>query len=565
MATIGFFGTHFVGAVLYTVESTLRNDLYITGLKQNGEKKYLISKSMIEDVWKRICIRLRSFISTYAGFQLTSKYAAHFWKVFLEGKGTFTAGRMELLMIALPFVLRDLIRPELTLIERAIASGDIIRDAGNRVPVPADPCPGMIKALALFLDWYYLARQSLFPMAQVPELQRKYRAMKQAVKLVFPSKSGQQHGWKFPKMHSPTHKGSEILSHGSTPYTDTQIFEAGHKPNVKSLSGISNGKDQFRIVAQFHARSSTLAQLKDATNRHTQRLLRDRSVEDSESSSSDADYAHDENDDLLTDEHTSRPCEMAAKLPLLEMSYDLRAIHREPFSLGPEGRGLQRLVLAACNPQVAASVRGRDNAAAAAKYIKYAQQFPSLKFLPIQLGHFAYEYLGRRLGLDVLPEKERDIDGVLNTYLVRDSDKCDIFTFGGIALRSDAFQGTVRVRARPLDTFHGTNPQVKACKRLVCFPCLSELCFAQDAVLAIPGRPEWPRSAESFDGTNESHREQMWVCRVALFFRCSFLKPGSNAPIVCELALVNRLRKFTVPEARKHPDCLAHICQRADT
>jgi hypothetical protein len=169
------------------------------------------------------------------------------------------------------------------------------------------------------------------------------------------------------------------------------------------------------------------------------------------------------------------------------------------------------------------------------------------------------------LGLDVLPEKERNIDGVLNTYLVRDSDKCDIFTFGGVALRSDAFKGTVRVRARPLDTFHGTNPQVKACKRLVCFPCLSELCFAQDAVVAIPGRPEWPRSAESFDGTDESHREQMWVCRVALFFRCSCLKPGSNAPIECQLALVNRLCKFTVPEARKHPDFLAHICQPANT
>ena len=140
MATIGFFGTHFVGSVLYTVQSTLRNDLYITGLNKKGERKYLVSMSMIEDVWKRICIRLRLFISTYAGFQLTAKYAAHFWKVFLEGKGTFTAGRMELLMIALPFVLRDLIRPELALIERAIASGEIIRDAasGNRVPLPAD-------------------------------------------------------------------------------------------------------------------------------------------------------------------------------------------------------------------------------------------------------------------------------------------------------------------------------------------------------------------------------------------------------------------------------------------
>jgi hypothetical protein len=140
-------------------------------------------------------------------------------------------------------------------------------------------------------------------------------------------------------MHLPTHKGSEILSHCSTPYTDTQIFEAGHKPNVKSLSGISNGKDQFRIVAQFHARSSTLAQLKDATNRHTQRLLRDRSVEDSESSSSDADYAHDENDDLLTDEHTSRPCEMAAKLPLLEMSYELSLYTGSLFHLGQKAGG----------------------------------------------------------------------------------------------------------------------------------------------------------------------------------------------------------------------------------
>ena len=474
MATIGFFGTHFVGSVLYTVQSTLRNDLYITGLNKKGERKYLVSMSMIEDVWKRICIRLRLFISTYAGFQLTAKYAAHFWKVFLEGKGTFTAGRMELLMIALPFVLRDLIRPELALIERAIAYGEIIRDlAGNQVPLPADPCPGMIKALALFLDWYYLARQSLFPMEQVPELQRKYRAMKQAVKRVFPSKSGQQHGWKFPKMHSPTHKGSEILSHGATPYTDTQIFEAEHKPNVKSLSGSSNGKDQFRIVAQFHARSSTLAQLKAATNRHTKRLLCD--LEDSQSSSSDADYADDENDDMLIDEHTSRPCEMAAKLPLLEMSYDLKSIHREPIALGPQSRGIQRLVLAACN--LGAPVRATDNAAASKFSYNYAKQFPPLKFPPIRLGHFAYEYLGRRLGLDVLPEQERDIDGVLNTYLVRGPDKCDIFTFGGIALRSDAFQGTVRVRARPLDTFHGTNPQVKACKHLVCFQCLSELCF----------------------------------------------------------------------------------------
>ena len=54
MATIGFFGKHFVSSVLYTVETTLRNDLYITGCNKKGEKKYFISMSMLEDVWKRV-------------------------------------------------------------------------------------------------------------------------------------------------------------------------------------------------------------------------------------------------------------------------------------------------------------------------------------------------------------------------------------------------------------------------------------------------------------------------------------------------------------------------------
>ena len=424
---------------------------------------------MLEGVWKRACARLESFDSDFAGVQFTSKYAAHFWKVFVEGKGTFTAGRMELLMIALPSVLRDLIAPEIKLIQRAIDSGDIIRDAtGQKVQPPANPCPGIIKALVHLLDWYYLARQSLFPIGMTPELQRRYRVMKQTLKSVFPNKSGQKKGWNFPKMHSPAHKGSEILSHGSTPYTDTQIFGAGHKPNVKSLSGSSNGRDQFNIVAQFHARSSTLAQLKAASGRHTRRLGRD----DAESSSSDGGADEDE---LLTNMHTSRPCEMAAKLPLWEMSFDLSVLHREPIALGAQGRGIQRLVLAACavGAPVGASAKDRSRFS-----YQYAHQFPSLKYLPVQLGHFAYEYLGRRLGLDAaLPEADRDIDGVLNTCLVRDQDQCNIFTFGGIAIRSDDFLGTVRVRARPLDLFHGTNPQVRALL-LSGVPCRPKHCFA---------------------------------------------------------------------------------------
>jgi hypothetical protein len=80
----------------------------------------------------------------------------------------------------------------------------------------------------------------------------------------------------------------------------------------------------------------------------------------------------------------------------------------------------------------------------------------------------------------------------------------------------------------------------------------------QDAVLAIPGRPEWTRQAGSFYGMDQSHREQMWVATVPLHFKCNFRRPGGRYPLIpCTLTLVNRLREFTVPEAGKsYSQCL---------
>ena len=57
---------------------------------------------------------------------------------------------------------------------------------------------------------------------------------------------------------------------------------------------------------------------------------------------------------------------------------------------------------------------------------------------------------------------------------------------------------------------------------------------------------------KSFDGADQSHREQMRIARVALFFNCNFRRSEPGSPLIpCMLALVNRLREFTVPEARK--------------
>ena len=109
MAVIGLFGTHICNSIVHKIRTTLRNESFIKGRTTEGNPIYIISEAALEDVFDRLCERLQHFRSTRSGFQLTIKYTAHFKSVFLRGKGTFTAGRMLLLMMALPFALRDLL------------------------------------------------------------------------------------------------------------------------------------------------------------------------------------------------------------------------------------------------------------------------------------------------------------------------------------------------------------------------------------------------------------------------------------------------------------------------
>ena len=52
----------------------------------------------------------------------------------------------------------------------------------------------------------------------------------------------------------------------------------------------------------------------------------------------------------------------------------------------------------------------------------------------------------------------------------------------------------------------------------------------QDAVLSIPGRPEWDRAESAFDGADQSHGERMWIARVALFSKqLSSSRAGKSA------------------------------------
>lgn len=453
MATIGLFAQHICNSIIHKINSTLRNDKFVKGFTKDGKPKYVISEARLEAVYDRLCERLEHYHSSHAGFQLTPKYTAHFKNVFLRGKGTFTAGRMQLLMLALPFALRDLLGPELAHLRSVLGK----QATANLV----DPSTDMVQALNRFLDWFVMARQLMIPVEDVPELQRRALTMKKELQRVFPEKSGEKSAqpWNFPKAHAPDHTAGEILANGTTAYTETQVFETGHKPNVKKLTNLTNRKDQYFCISNHHERSACLSKLSQAVSRHAKFLARRRSGED-DSDSSSSDSVESGDDDFAFDQRASRPCELAVKLPLWDLTFDLKALHKEAEAVGNRARGRQRLVLAACKP-------GAPPASNASKSVarfsyEWSRQYPDLKFLPTQLGHYIYEYLGEKLGLSWVPEQERDLDHVLRTYLVQDHDKCDIFTFGGMAIRSEHSRGTVRVRARPFqtDSFHGNNPQV---------------------------------------------------------------------------------------------------------
>ena len=463
-ATIGLLG-HVVKSVIHKVEITLRDDSYSKGTTEEGQPKYLIGMPRLDGIWTRMARRLTHVHSDACGLEITPNYAAHFKHVFVDGKHAFTGTRMEMLMLLLPFILQNLIDPELILIEQGIREGRVDKDATGRFPAPPqDPCPDMVRALACFLDWYMPARLLLFPMAMAPDLQRRANVMKDTLQEVFPEKSGQKAAWNFPKMHAPDHKASEILGHGSTIYTETGPFETGHKHNIKDLSGNSNGKDQFITIAKYHDRASNVTKLKQAISRNSRFLSRE-DESDSGSSSDAADF--EEDDDLLTDTTSSRPCEMAIRMPLWDMTYHVKDLRREPFSHGPKGRGLQRIVLAACKagaPARSSSQAIKGKASAPRFVYNHADENPDLRYLPTQLAHFAHEYLRSALGLPDVPEDQRDVNRVLESCLKREADGTDIFTFGGLAIRSLQHKGTVRVRSRPFssDKFFGKNPQVFA-------------------------------------------------------------------------------------------------------
>jgi len=103
---IGLYGEHILPATLHEIERLLRNDMYSMGVDAKGNQKYLITKTMMANIWARLRDRLASIESSTSMIEVTSDYAAHFFDMYVknhDGKH-MTGDRIKILLLNLPFV-----------------------------------------------------------------------------------------------------------------------------------------------------------------------------------------------------------------------------------------------------------------------------------------------------------------------------------------------------------------------------------------------------------------------------------------------------------------------------
>ena len=106
---LGLFGDHVVPAILYRYTSEItRPDLV------NANGKPLITKARLKAVWTRLANRLATVVGLVADTSMVTispQYATHFYDMYINGKenAKLTGDRMKILMLSLPFMVRDLI------------------------------------------------------------------------------------------------------------------------------------------------------------------------------------------------------------------------------------------------------------------------------------------------------------------------------------------------------------------------------------------------------------------------------------------------------------------------
>ncbi len=152
----------------------------------------------LEAVWKRQAGRFATVVADTSMITLSTDYAAHFHDIYIDGKenAKMTGDRMKRLMPTIPFMVRDLIEPEVKLTNAAIDNakpGSLL----HGLPHVSDPSNDGVEVLIHCMDWNIAARQSLIPEAELPYLQQKAVDLLDILQKYLPDKTGEKAKWNF--------------------------------------------------------------------------------------------------------------------------------------------------------------------------------------------------------------------------------------------------------------------------------------------------------------------------------------------------------------------------------
>jgi hypothetical protein len=288
---------------------------------------------------------------------------------------------------------------------------------------------------------------------------------------------------------------------GSLENVSGNSAECGHKGIVKICASCHDNKDILHGITKFNARRGNLHRLKLQA-----RLLAGNDGDDIGGSSDDEEAHMDA---------TTLPCLVALRYPIWQVAQRRDKLYTRLDSFGKKGNGRQHIDLNVVRIESAETLA-----------------FPNMKYLSLQIAHFAFDYLHNELGLRKIEERFRtveDIDSIRLEYIASNpSTGTHIDTHGGIALESDITAGVVRVRARPYanDSWYGKNPQ--------------------DAVMMVPGLDRWKGMPEDFDIGNPEHEKLILYAKVVLFFRIRFKSPRTGYDEVHNLCLIEELLELKI-------------------
>ncbi len=106
---LGLSGDHIVPAVLLRYTQVLRRPDLV-----NSKGQPLVTTALLGAVWKMLSSHFKTVVADTSMITLSTYYSIHFHDLFIDGKenAKMTGDRMKMLMLTLPFMVRDLIAPE---------------------------------------------------------------------------------------------------------------------------------------------------------------------------------------------------------------------------------------------------------------------------------------------------------------------------------------------------------------------------------------------------------------------------------------------------------------------